>query len=59
MIYWIEKNLRQPDGERAGEPFRLTNEQKHFLLWFYAVDEKGNWLYRTGTLRRSKGWLLG
>jgi phage terminase large subunit-like protein len=46
----------QPDGENAGEPFRFTPEQRHFILWFYAVDSRGKWLYRTAALRRAKGW---
>lgn len=56
VIWWVEKYLRQPDGENAGEPFKLTDEQRHFILWFYAVDHKGRWVYRTAALRRAKGW---
>jgi hypothetical protein len=53
---WIEGYLLQPDGDLAGEPFRLTDEQLRFILWFYAVDEHGRFLYRRGVLRRAKGW---
>lgn len=53
---FVESYLLQPDGDLAGEPFRLTDEQLRFLLWFYAVDEHGRFIYRRGVLRRAKGW---
>lgn len=53
---FIEGYLLQPDGDLAGEPFRLTDEQLRFLLWFYAVDERGRFIYRRAVLRRAKGW---
>lgn len=40
----------------AGRPWRFTLEQARFLLWWYAVDEAGRWLYRDGVLQRLKGW---
>lgn len=33
-----------------------TDEQMRFTLWWYAVDENGNYVYREGLLRRLKGW---
>jgi hypothetical protein len=56
VIRWIHRWLLQPDGDEAGSPFRLTREQKVFLLWFYAVDERGKFVFRRGVLRRAKGW---
>ncbi|MBX6387152.1 MAG: terminase, partial [Microbispora sp.] len=56
IVAWIEDMLRQPDGDEAGGPFRLTREQLNFVLWFYAVDERGRFRYRRAVLRRSKGW---
>lgn len=56
VIWWVEKNLRQPDGEHAGERFKLTPEQRHFILWLYAINSKGRWTYRAAALRRVKGW---
>lgn len=53
---FIEGYLLQPDGDLAGEPFKLTDEQLRFLLWFYAVDEHGRFIYRRAVLRRAKGW---
>jgi hypothetical protein len=53
---WVEDWLLQPDGDDAGEPYRLTPEQLNFLLWFYAVDGRGNFTSRRAVLRRAKGW---
>lgn len=41
---------------RRGEPWRFTLEQARLLLWWYAVDEDGRWIYRDGVLQRLKGW---
>lgn len=39
-----------------GQPWTFTLEQLRFLLWWYAVDEDGRFVYRTGVLQRMKGW---
>src|SRR5690348_2730254 len=39
-----------------GGPWRFTPEQLRFVLWWYAVDEDGRFVYRTGVLQRMKGW---
>jgi hypothetical protein len=44
VIRWIHAELLQPDGDDAGEPYRLTAEQKNFLLWFYAVGPNGRFI---------------
>ena len=56
VLQWVSSNLAQPDGDRAGEPFMLTNEQARFVAWFYAVDSHGRYAYRRGVLSRVKGW---
>jgi hypothetical protein len=56
VIDFVESYLLQPDGDQAGEPFRFTREQLNFVLWFYALDERGRFRYRRAVLRRSKGW---
>jgi len=53
---WGSKYILQPDGPDSGKPFILTPEQEHFLLWWYAVDNRGRYIYRRGMLRRMKGW---
>lgn len=55
-IQWARTWLQQPDGARAGDPWEFTKEQARFLMWFYAVDDAGRFLYRRASLRRMKGW---
>jgi hypothetical protein len=47
--------LTQPNGPRGGLPFRLTRRQTRFLLWWYAVDDHGRWVYTHGARRLAKG----
>lgn len=56
VLLWATRYIVQPDGERAGTPWRFTAEQVRFVLWLYAVDSRGRYVYRGATLRRSKGW---
>lgn len=49
------KYLRQPNGPRAGQRFEFTNNQIRFLLWWYSVDEAGNWLFHRAVRRLAKG----
>jgi hypothetical protein len=56
VLGWTAEYLLQPDGPRAGEPWRFTPEQARFILWWYAVDRAGRFVYRSGVLRRMKGW---
>ena len=56
ILQWTADYLLQPDGPNAGEPWRFTDEQARFVLWWYAVDEHGRFIYRNGMLRRMKGW---
>lgn len=52
---WSAEYLQQPDGPEAGEPWRFTPEQARFVLFWYAIDRSGRFLYRNGMLRRMKG----
>lgn len=54
-IRWAEHWLRQPNGPTAGRPFRFTRDQGRFLLWWYALDHDGQWLYSHGARRLAKG----
>lgn len=45
----------QPNGPKAGKPFRFTRSQLHFLMWWYAVDPDGRWLFDHGVRRLAKG----
>lgn len=51
-IRWVEANLLDDEGL----PFRLTDEQKRLLLWWYAVDATGRFVYRKSVVQRLKGW---
>jgi phage terminase large subunit-like protein len=55
VLQWTADYLLQPDGPNAGEPWRFTPEQARFVLWWYAIDERGRFLYRYGMFRRMKG----
>lgn len=55
-LAWTAEYLRQPDGPEAGQPWRYTNEQARFILWWYAIDRAGRFIYRYAMLRRVKGW---
>jgi len=52
---WAQRWLTQPNGPRAGRPFRFTRDQLTFLLWWYAVDDEGRWLFTHGVRRLAKG----
>lgn len=56
ILQWCSQMLAQPDGINQGEPWEFTNEQAMFILWFYAIDEYGKFVYRNAVIERSKGW---
>lgn len=60
IIDWAEAWLLMPDADEDDDgnapPWRFTGEQARFVLWWYAVDEEGRFVYRYGMLRRMKGW---
>lgn len=58
-IRWGENNLLSDDIDPVTQrrlPFQLTAEQMRFVLWFYAIDERGRFAYREVILQRLKGW---
>jgi hypothetical protein len=57
-LNWISKNLLDDETDEFGEqlPWKPTNEQMRFILWFYALDEQGDFLFREIVLQRLKGW---
>lgn len=54
-LAWGVTNLLQPDGPDSGGPFIPTGEQQRFILWWYAVDATGRFLYPSGMMMRMKG----
>lgn len=57
VLDWCSKNLVNPDayGGEKGARWVFKPDQAHFILWYYAVDEKGEWLYRRAYRERAKG----
>jgi hypothetical protein len=47
--------LIQPNGPKAGQPWTPIDSQARFLLWWYAVDPDGRWLFHHGARRLAKG----
>jgi len=56
VLEWGSSLLAQPDGKYQGEKWVYSDEQALFLLWFYALDERGKFIYRNAVLERPKGW---
>jgi hypothetical protein len=57
-IEWGKRNLLSDDLDEETQkrkPFQLTPEQMRFVLWFYAINDRGRFLYREVTLQRLKG----
>ncbi len=52
VLAWAGKWLR----DKRGQPWQFTPEQTRFILWFFAVDENGGFLYHSAVLQRLKGW---
>lgn len=42
--------------DKHGQPWQFTPEQARFLLWYYAIDEQGDFLHHSAVLQRLKGW---
>lgn len=55
VLKWTAEYLQQPDGPNAGQPWIFTDEQARFVLWWYAIDDRGRFLNRYGMFRRMKG----
>lgn len=54
-LAFAAKYLRHVDGKRAGQRWEFTPRQARFILWYYAVDEEGDWLYGHAARRLAKG----
>lgn len=51
LLGWCGHWLR----DNAGNPWEFTPEQARFWLWYYALDERGRYLYHSAVLQRLKG----
>ena len=45
--YWLR-------GKKG--PWQFTPEQARFLLWYFAVEQSGDFTYHSAVLQRLKGW---
>jgi len=55
-LNWARENLLSPDATPEDpKPYIPTAEQYRFILWWYAVDENGTFVYRKGIFQRLKG----
>ncbi len=52
VLGWCGTSLQHS----RGIPWRFTLEQARFVLWWFAIDEAGDWLFIDGVLQRLKGW---
>lgn len=55
VALFIETFIVRGPGDVAGEPFRLTKEERRFLLWAYEVDSKGRRVVRRALRGLPKG----
>ena len=53
LAAWASTYLANPNDPE--QPWEFTMEQLRFLLWWYAVDHRGKFVYRRGVLQRIKG----
>lgn len=51
FLAWVGMWLR---GKRG--PWAYTAEQARFILWYYALDEAGQFEFHSAVLQRIKGW---
>lgn len=51
IAQWCSRWFRGPDGSH----WKFSLEQLRWLLWWYAVDEDGKFIYRKGIFQRLKG----
>jgi len=52
VLAWCGVWLR----DKHGQPWQFTPEQARFVLWYFALDENGDFLHHSAVLQRLKGW---
>lgn len=52
ILGWAAEWLCNPEGG----PWLFTDEQARFILWMYAVDDDGDFIWQNAVLQRLKGW---
>lgn len=52
VLAWCGVWLR----DKRGQPWQFTPEQARFILWYFALEESGEFTYHSAVLQRLKGW---
>lgn len=52
ILGWCSTRINALQG---GGRWKFTPEQARFILWFYAVDDEGRFIYRKAVMQRLKG----
>lgn len=52
VLAWCGTWLR----DSKGRDWQFTPEQARFILWFYALEESGDFAFHSAVLQRLKGW---
>lgn len=55
VLAWAHKYLRHANGPDVGKRWTYTPEQARFILWWYSLDQSGQWLYYHAVRRLAKG----
>lgn len=56
MAAWIEASVVHGEGDKFGDPFILTSDQRRFLDRLLIHDKAGRLIVRRAVLGRAKGW---
>ncbi len=54
VLAWSHRFLPSPAD--PSQPLVLSDEQAQFVIAFYEIDDRGQYVYRRGTLEAAKGW---
>ena len=56
-VAWIEANVVHGEGDKFGQPFRCTDDQRQFLDRLLRYDpQTKRMIVRRAVLGRAKGW---
>jgi hypothetical protein len=55
VLQWGQDNLAQPDGDAAGDPWCWRDWQVRWNAWWWALDERGVFLFDRGQIVLPKG----
>lgn len=56
MCRWVERQLVHGEGDRFGQPFRLTRDERRFIYRLHELRPDGRRRYRRALMGRPKGY---